>query len=94
MVLSFDIPNNYLDTNVNTYQTQVKNTINFLNNPLLQSGTKMSELIKNYLPNNNAQATYQKVVYRDAEHAKLKTINRIINIIYLSAVVVLLLLCI
>lgn len=92
MVLSFEIVNNYLDTSVNTYQSQVRNTINFLNNPLIQSGTKMSDLLTNYLPINNAQTTYEKVVYRDEEHIKLKSVNRVINIIYYCCVALLLLL--
>jgi hypothetical protein len=74
------------------YRTQVKNTITLLNNPLLQTGTKMSDLLTNYLPINNAQTTYEKVVYRDEEHSKLKNVNRIINIVYYCGVVVLLLL--
>ena len=74
------------------YQTQIKNTITLLNNPLLQTGNKMSDLLTNYLPINNAQTTYEKVVYRDEEHSKLKSVNRIINIVYYCGVVLLLLL--
>ena len=92
MVLSFVLSDTYFDTSVNAYKIQVKNTINFLNNPLIQSGTKMSDLLTNYLPVNNAQIKYEKVVYRDEEHAKLKNVNRIINIIYYCGVVLLLLL--
>lgn len=92
MVLSFVLSDTYLDTSVNAYKIQVQNTINFLNNPLIQSGTKMSDLLTNYLPVNNAQIKYEKVVYRDEEHSKLKNVNRIINIIYYCGVVLLLLL--
>jgi len=92
MVLSFIIPDTYLDESVNAYQAQVQNTITLLNNPLLQSGTKISDLLTNYLPINNAQTKYEKVIYRDEEHSKLKNVNRIINIIYYCGVVVLLLL--
>jgi len=82
-----------VNTSVDDYQTQVKNTINILNNtPLLNAQPKISELLTNYLPVNNAQTKYEKVVYRDEEHAKLKNVNRIINIIYYCGVVLLLLL--
>jgi hypothetical protein len=76
----------------NDSQTKVVNTIEFIQNPLVQSGTKMTDLLKDYLPLNNAQTTYEKVVYRDEQHNKLKSINRIINIVYYCGVVVLLLL--
>ena len=92
MVLSFVIPDTYLDTSVNSYQVQVQNTITLLNNPLLKSGNTMSNLLTNYLPVNSAQTKYEKVIYRDEEHSKLKNVNRIINIIYYCGVVVLLML--
>jgi hypothetical protein len=81
-----------LDKNDISYKEQVRNTIRFMNNPLIQSGTKVSDLVTDYLPINNAQTTYQKVTYRDEEHDKLKNINRIINIVYYCGIAVLLLL--
>lgn len=96
MVLTQEIINNqpYIDTSLNVvYKSQVTSAINTLNNtPLIYTGSIVSDLLTNYLPINNAQTTYEKVVYRDEEHSNLKSVNRIINIIYYCGVVLLLLL--
>jgi hypothetical protein len=93
-VLDFNTINNYFDLSMNQYnKDNVKKIITFLNdNPLIKTGDEMTDLLTNYLPINNAQTTYEKVEYRDEEHHKLKSINRIINIIYYCGVVLLLLL--
>ena len=93
-VIDFNTMNDYFDLSMNQYNKDiVKKLISFLNdNPLIEKGGEMSDLLTNYLPINNAQTTYEKVEYRDEEHHKLKSINRIINIVYYCGVVVLLLL--
>jgi hypothetical protein len=93
-VLDFNTINNYFDLSMNqSNKKSVKKLITYLkDNPLIGTGNEMSNLLTNYLPINNAQTTYEKVEYRDEEHHKLKSINRIINIIYYCGVVVLLLL--
>ena len=92
--IDFNTINDYFDLSMNQYNKDiVKKLISFLNdNPLIEKGGEMSDLLTNYLPINNAQTTYEKVEYRDEEHHKLKSINRIINIVYYCGVVVLLLL--
>jgi hypothetical protein len=93
-VLNFNTITNYFDLSLNQYnKDNVKKLITFLNeNPLIEKGNEMTDLLTNYLPINNAQTTYEKVEYRDKEHDKLKNINRIINIIYYCGVVLLLML--
>ena len=39
-----------LDTTDTSYQAQVRNTLQFMNNPLIRSGTKVSDLVTDYLP--------------------------------------------
>lgn len=94
VVLDFNTIMNYFDLSSNqANKVKVNELIQYLNdNPLIGTGAEMSDLLTNYLPINNAQTTYEKVEYRDEEHGKLKTTNRIINIVYYCGVVLLLLL--
>jgi hypothetical protein len=94
VVLDFNTIMNYFDLSSNRAdKVKVNELIKYLNdNPLIGTGAEMSNLLTNYLPINNAQTTYEKVEYRDEEHDKLKTTNRIINIVYYCGVVLLLLL--
>lgn len=72
---------------------EVKSSIsNYENSPLLYAGPLISDLLTNYLPINNANTTYEKVIYRDIEYTNLKNVNIIINIIYYCIVVLLFLL--
>jgi hypothetical protein len=58
-----------------------------LNQPYVKHGDDLVAMLSKYIPISNADATYQKLEYRDAEFSNLKNINNIINIVYYAGVI-------
>ena len=58
-----------------------------LNQPYVKHGDDLVAMLSKHIPITNADATYQKIEYREIEYAKLKSINTIINIVYYIGVI-------
>ena len=73
--------------NFNHSASDTRAMITDLNQPYVKHGDDLVAMLSKYIPKTNADATYQKIEYREAEFQKLKNINNIINIVYYIGVV-------
>lgn len=58
-----------------------------LNQPYVKHGDDLVAMLSKHIPITNANATYQKIEYREAEFEKLKNINTIINMVFYAGVI-------
>jgi hypothetical protein len=69
--------------------SETQTIITDLNNPFVARGDDLVAMLSKYIPKGNADTTYAKIEYRNAEYANLKNTNIIINIIYYIGVIIL-----
>jgi len=67
--------------------SETQTLIEDLNQPYVKHGDDLVAMLSKYIPVTNADATYEKIEYREIEFSKLKNINNIINIIYYLGVI-------